>query len=80
MAVMTYLSNCELNELIELMRTLESIFGGSYAKGDGTMPTVSPETASLHTAALSAWSLLLTLLSPGDVFMFISDGDCTYLP
>lgn len=69
-----------MQDVMERMRALEAIYSGSYLKGDGTMPSITPETGGLHAAALSAWSLLLTLLSPGDVFMYMSDVDCTYLP
>ncbi|XP_034241986.1 interferon-related developmental regulator 2 [Thrips palmi] len=80
LGLLTFLAGGEMQDVMERMRALEAIFSGSYLKGDGTMPTVTPETGGLHAAALSAWSLLLTLMAPGDVFMYTSDEDCTYLP
>ncbi|XP_039291475.1 interferon-related developmental regulator 2 [Nilaparvata lugens] len=40
---------------------LQQVFAGSYPKGDGSQPTVTADTAQMHAAALSAWSLLLTV-------------------
>ncbi|KAJ1526830.1 hypothetical protein ONE63_008397 [Megalurothrips usitatus] len=80
LGLLSFLAGGEMQDVMERMRALEAIFSGSYLKGDGTLPTITPEVGSLHAAALSAWSLLLTLLSPGDVFMYMSDEDCTYLP
>lgn len=48
--------------LVDTHRTLVSVFRDSYSKGDGSPATVSVELGSLHAAALSAWSLLLTIL------------------
>lgn len=48
--------------LSDIHRTLLSVFSGSYSKGDGTPASVSVELATLHAAALSAWSLLLTII------------------
>jgi len=53
---------------VATMEVLEGVFSSSFAKKDGTVPTVNPELQALHCAALSSWSLLLTLLSSGDVF------------
>lgn len=62
---MGFLSGCELGDSLTLMRGLESIFSGSYFKGDGSIPTIAPEIANLHAASLSAWTLLLTNMPPG---------------
>lgn len=48
--------------LADTHRTLLSVFSGSYRKGDGSPALVSVELATLHAAALSAWSLLLTII------------------
>ena len=50
------------------MQILEGVFSGSYAKKDGSIPAPSADLQALHCAALSSWSLLLTLLTSGDVF------------
>lgn len=59
LGLLSFLANT--GQVDETMTTLESIFSGSYRKGDGSLPTVPPELAPLHFAALSAWSLLLTI-------------------
>lgn len=48
-------------DIIECMKTLEKIFKNSFAKGDGTLPNITPALAELHHSALSAWSLLLSV-------------------
>ena len=50
------------------MQILEGVFSGSYSKKDGSIPAPSADLQALHCAALSSWSLLLTLLTSGDVF------------
>lgn len=68
-------------DIVQLMQSLETIYCGSYLKGNGNVPMLSAETANLHAAALSAWSLLLTLISPGDVYMLLSDErDVSFSP
>lgn len=66
-------------DVIQLMQSLETIFSGSYMKGNGTVPVVSAEFSSLHAAALSAWSLLLTLMAPGDIYFLMSE-DSVFAP
>lgn len=63
-----------MGEVLNLMQQFESIFAGSYLKGDGSVPTISPDLATLHSAALSAWTLLFTLMSPGDVYTMLESG------
>lgn len=83
LGLISFLAGSELNDIVEPMQSLESIFSGSYLKGNGAVPIISSEEANLHAAALSSWSLLLTLLSPGDVYTFMSstqDNHTEYLP
>ncbi|XP_077987374.1 interferon-related developmental regulator 1-like isoform X2 [Glandiceps talaboti] len=47
--------------VIEIMNLLESTFKASYLKGDGSSPSHSPNISAIHTAALSAWTLLLSI-------------------
>ncbi|XP_063216854.1 interferon-related developmental regulator 1 [Bacillus rossius redtenbacheri] len=68
----SFLSGGEVADTVGVMRSLETVFRGSYLKGDGTAPLVSPEVAALHASALSAWSLLLTLVAPGDIYVLMS--------
>ena len=69
-----------MTDVVQLMQSLETIFSGSYLKGNGTVPMVSPELASLHAAALSAWSLLLTLMAPLDVYVLMSEDNDMFAP
>jgi len=47
----------------DTMGLLESIFVGSYKKGDGSIRILTNELYQLHTTALSVWSLLLSTMS-----------------
>lgn len=40
---------------------LFTCFSGSFIKGNGNVPELSPATSALHTSALIAWTLLLTV-------------------
>ena len=51
-----------LQNVLEVMKSLEKVFKASYLKGDGKAPSHTPEVAALHTAAISGWSLLLSLV------------------
>lgn len=68
-AVATSLGLCTLvaeDDILDVFATMEcfeSLFTRSYAKGDGTFPSVSPQTSQLHTNALLSWALLLTICS-----------------
>lgn len=74
LALITYLSGGEMGDVLDLMQQFQVIFSGSYLKGDGAMPNVNGDLAGLHAAALSAWTLLFTLMSPGDVYTMIGNG------
>ncbi|XP_042265680.1 interferon-related developmental regulator 2 isoform X1 [Thunnus maccoyii] len=57
-----YVSSAEDGEdLIKSLALLESAFMTSYPNREGTLPTPKPGSAGLHTAALQAWSLLVTI-------------------
>lgn len=65
-----------MGEVLNLMSEMQTLFAGSYLKGDGNLQTsVNVEIAALHAAALSAWGLLLTLMSPGDVYSLLGPGN-----
>ncbi|XP_031786163.1 interferon-related developmental regulator 2 isoform X2 [Nasonia vitripennis] len=63
-----FLSGNDASDTIEITHFLSSVFAGSYLKGNGAVATVSAEVASLHAAAISAWTLLLTIMAPSDVY------------
>ncbi|XP_035513163.1 interferon-related developmental regulator 2 isoform X1 [Morone saxatilis] len=57
-----YVSAAEDGEdLIKSLALLESVFMSSYPNREGTLPTPKPGGPGLHSAALQAWSLLVTL-------------------
>nr|CAD7445635.1 unnamed protein product [Timema bartmani] len=77
----SFLAGGEMADVVQLMHSLENIFSASYLKGNGTVPLVTADQALLHAAALSAWSLLLTLMSPGDIYILMSDdSDSVFVP
>ncbi|CAG2062233.1 unnamed protein product, partial [Timema podura] len=77
----SFLAGGEMADVVQLMHSLENIFSSSYLKGNGTVPLVTADQALLHAAALSAWSLLLTLMSPGDIYILMSDdSDSVFVP
>lgn len=55
-----------MGDVLQTMHHFEQLFAGSYAKGDQTPSAAGADAALLHSAALNAWSLLLTLLPGGD--------------
>ncbi|CAB3242866.1 unnamed protein product [Arctia plantaginis] len=66
LAVLCYLMEDDVTEILEVMRVYETIFSGSYLKGDGSVKTSGSavEEGAWHAAALEAWALLLSLLAP----------------
>ncbi|KAK7884607.1 hypothetical protein WMY93_027730 [Mugilogobius chulae] len=57
-----YVSAAEDGEdLIQTLSLLEGVFMASYPNREGNLPTVKPGAPAVHTAALQAWALLLTL-------------------
>lgn len=59
----SFIAPGDYETLKSCMSALENIFRQSYFKGDGSSPTHSPEVNKLHCAALSAWTLLLSIMS-----------------
>ena len=55
-------------EMANTMGVLKGVFSASYTKPDWALPSFPPEVAALHSSCLSAWSLLLTLQSSGEVY------------
>lgn len=72
----SFLAGGEMANVCNYMHSLTSIFCASYLKGDGSVPIIPSDLAVLHAAALSAWSLLLTLMAPSEVYLTFSlDND-----
>ena len=49
------------------MESFERLFVHSYARGDGSRPTVGPQVSTLHTNALLSWALLLTICTGSQI-------------
>ncbi|CAH0626851.1 unnamed protein product [Chrysodeixis includens] len=75
LAVLCYLMEEDLTEILEVMRIYETIFSGSYLKGDGSVKVSSALLAAggLHAAALDGWALLLPLLSPAHALSLLKN-------
>jgi len=68
LAGLCFLGGGEMAEVVNTMAVLEGIFSASYTKAEWTnLPSFPPDITALHSSCLSAWSLLLTLLSSGEV-------------
>ncbi|CAG9784810.1 unnamed protein product [Diatraea saccharalis] len=65
LAVLCYLFEEDISEILEIMKMYETIFSGSYPKGDGSVKVsgAAVEEAALHAGALDGWALLLALLA-----------------
>ncbi|KAL4226633.1 Interferon-related developmental regulator 1 [Mactra antiquata] len=61
LAMCTFIASVEIEDVINVMESLEAIFRQSFKKGDGSIPTHSPEACRLHACALTAWGLLLSV-------------------
>ena len=56
-----------LDILQSTMNLLQTTFAGSFFKGNGAIPSHSPEISSLHASALYSWTLLITTCDRGTV-------------
>jgi len=59
-----FIAGGELAEVVDVMKVLEAVFLVSTKES----VNVSVDTLALHTACLSAWALLSTLLKPSQIF------------
>lgn len=73
LALITFLGVDDISDVIALMQQLEAIFAASYLKGDKTPSAASADAGTLHSAALGAWGLLVTLVPSGDFCMLMRD-------
>jgi hypothetical protein len=64
LGLLSFIGSDDIGDLIQLMQTFETIFSGSYMKGDQSPSSASVDAGILHSSALSAWGLLLTLIPP----------------
>ncbi|XP_041976395.1 interferon-related developmental regulator 1 [Aricia agestis] len=63
LAVLCYLLEEDLSIIMDVMNMYETIFSGSYLKGDGSVKVCGDavECGGWHAAALDGWALLLPL-------------------
>jgi len=61
-ALAVFVANDPSYDNVSVLNKLESIFSQSYAKGDGSLNSFQPKVYELHSAALSSWSLLLSIM------------------
>lgn len=73
LALITFLGVDDISDVISIMQQLEQIFSASYLKGDKTPSSATADAGALHSAALSAWGLLVTLVPSGDFCMLMRD-------
>ncbi|XP_055307678.1 interferon-related developmental regulator 1 isoform X2 [Sitodiplosis mosellana] len=78
LAMLHFLNNNDIGNIVGTMQQFEQIFAGSYLKGDRSAPSVSEDAAQLHVAALGGYGLLATLIPPGDFCSYVKNG--TILP
>ncbi|XP_035675533.1 interferon-related developmental regulator 2-like isoform X1 [Branchiostoma floridae] len=76
LGLICFIAAGDMEEVVDIMGGLEKIFCVAYLKGDGTSPSHSPALQALHCAALSAWTLLLSIAPPSKVQEFVR----THLP
>lgn len=80
LAVISFVSGGDMGDILDLMRTFETIFSGSYLKGDGSLKVSASAEGVIHAAALDAWTLLLALCSPADVYSLLGGSTTTFSP
>lgn len=75
LGLLNFFGGDDIGDVVTLMQFFETIFCGSYLKGDDKTPiSVSAEAGTLHAEALSAWGLLLTMVPSGDLVSWMSGG------
>ncbi|XP_029178791.1 interferon-related developmental regulator 1-like [Nylanderia fulva] len=81
LAMNQFLSGNDATDTMEIVQLLSSIFSGSYLKGNGAIANISTDVAALHAAAISSWTLLLTVMTSADIYnLLASDRSNSYMP
>lgn len=75
LGLLNFLGTDDIGDLLPLMKSFEGIFSGSYLKGDNSPSSANAEAAAMHSAALSAWALLLTLIPAGDLVSLVNSNN-----
>ncbi|CAF4904645.1 unnamed protein product [Pieris macdunnoughi] len=76
LAILCYLMEDDLAEVLEVMRLFETIFSGSYLKGDGSVKVSGSvvEEGAWHAAAIDGWALLLALTEADHARALLKDN------
>ena len=61
LGILAFVGVDDIDEILSCMTAFDSIFGGSFLKGDKSIPIVTPAISDLHLNALSSWCLLLSV-------------------
>ncbi|XP_071638614.1 interferon-related developmental regulator 1-like isoform X2 [Temnothorax longispinosus] len=81
LAMNQFLSSNDVTDTMEIAQLLSSIFSGSYLKGNGAIANISTDVAALHVAAISSWTLLLTVMNSADIYNLLASGRTnSYMP
>lgn len=70
-----FLSGNNVTDTMEIAHLLSSIFAGSYLKENGAIANISTDVAALHVAALSSWTLLMTAMTPADIYNLLASEE-----
>ncbi|XP_050099077.1 interferon-related developmental regulator 2 [Anopheles aquasalis] len=80
LGLVSFVSADGLGDILPIMKVLQGIYSGGFLKGDDSAAGTSAEAGVLHSAALSAWALLLTLLGPADLVAMVQDKTNLAIP
>ncbi|KAJ8416382.1 hypothetical protein AAFF_G00356700 [Aldrovandia affinis] len=67
LGVCSLVAEDDILDVYATMECFEGLFSRSYAKEDGSRATFGPQVTVLHTHALLAWALLLTICPASEV-------------
>lgn len=68
LAMFYFLTSDDMGEIVDVMIQLEQIFS------DGSTTLASEDLVQLHVEAMKGWSLLATLIPPGDFCSYVNNG------
>lgn len=78
LGLLNFLASNDMGDLLPLMKVFEGIFSGSYLKGDSSPSSANNDAAALHSSALGAWALLLTLIPSGDLVSLVNSNNTMF--
>lgn len=69
-AIFYFLTSDDIGEIVDVMIQFEQIF----AKGESSSTLASENLVQLNVEAMKGWSLLATLIPPGDFCSYVNNG------